>query len=267
MEKLKRYNQIILAIGGTIVLIMVLIFGFVAGYELYDDIWGGSDDRADTRMIANDEVERLRADSLRKQVISFNTIMLIDTPGLKYLIPVGQATLEQVESLANSLDMKRSSGKRYEDSYRANTNNNLLLYESKTGTIQKIFNKRLSINSFNVEFKKSPSPVVFMDVTEDDSNKDGFLDQRDMEKLYYYRLHEKTLQEVAAPGKRFLRLIFNKDPNEILVQYGVDKDADGEFEETYEPKVFYRLRFADGSLSEIISQELITALQRQLDGN
>lgn len=266
MEKLKRYNQIILAIGGTITLVIVLIFGVFAGYELYNQIWG-RDDQADTRMIANEEVERLKADSLRKQVISFNTIILIDTPGLKYLIPVGQATLERLEDLQGLLNPYRNSGKNYEDRYVTNTNNNLLLYDGKTGAVHKIFNKRLSINSFNVEFKKSPTPIVFMDVTEDDSNKDGFLDQRDMEKLYFFRLHEKTLQEVAAPGKRFLRLVFHKDPDEILAQYGVDKDADGEFEESFEPKVFYRLHLADGKLSEIISQEMIASLQQQLDGN
>lgn len=267
MEKLKRYNQFILAIGGTITLAMLFIFGLAAGYQIYDDMWGRDDNQADTRMIANDELERLRADSLRKQVISFNQIILIDTPGLKYLIPVGQATLEREESLTNSYDLKRSSGKSYEDSYGAKTNNNLLLYEGKTGNVTKIFNKRLSINSFNIEFEKSATPVIFMDVTEDDSNRDGFLDHRDMEKLYFYRLNEKSLQEVAATGKKFLRLVLHKDPNEILVQYGVDKDSDGEFEETFEPKVFYRLHIADGRLTEIISPELITALQQQLDGN
>lgn len=266
MEKLKRYNQIILAIGGTIALVLVMAGAVLAAHELYYDFWG-NDDQADTRMIANDEVQRLRADSLRKQVISFNQIILIDTPGLKYLIPVGQATLEGLEDLRGLTNSYRSRGKSYEDGYGANTNNNLLLYEGKTGAVTKIFNKRLSINSFNVEFEKTANPVIFMDVTEDDSNHDGFLDHRDMEKLYFYRLHDKTLQEVAAPGKRFLRLIFHKDPNEILAHYGVDKDGDGEFEETFEPKVFYRLHLADGKLSEIISQELITALQQQLDGN
>ncbi len=263
MEKLKRYNQIILAIGGTIALAMLLVFGLVAGYQIYIDLWGRGDDMADTRMIANDELERLKADSLRRQVISFNQIVLIDTPGLKYLIPVGQATLEQDEALLN----KHRSFGFSKDSDGSDTNNNLLLYEGKTGEVTKIFSKRLSINSFNVEFEKTANPIIVMDVTEDDSNRDGFMDYRDMEKLYYYRLNEKYLQEVAAPGKKFLRLIFHKNPDEILAHYGVDKDGDGEFEETFEPKVFYRLNLADGKLTEIISQELIKSLQQQLDGN
>lgn len=264
MEKLKRYNQIILAIGGTITLVILFVFALIAGFQVFDDIWGWDSRDADTRMIANDELERLKADSLRRQVISFNQIMLIDTPGLKYLIPVGQATLEQDEHALLNKTRNYMDSEPRGDAY---TNNDLLVYEGKTGNVTKIFNKRLSINNFRIEFKESESPVIFMDVTEDDSNRDGFLDHRDMEKLYYYRLTEKSLQEVTAPGKKFLRLVLHKDPKEILVHYGVDKDGDGEFEATFEPKVFYRLHLADGKLTEIINPELITELQQQLDGN
>ncbi len=105
-----------------------------------------------------------------------------------------------------------------------------------------------------------------MDVTEDDSNKDGFFDSRDMEKLFFYRIHDKLLFEVDAPGRKFLQIILRNSPDEALVQYGVDKDHDGVFEESFEPKVFYRLNLADGKPGEIISQQLIDELQRQLEG-
>lgn len=263
MEKLKKYNQIILAIGGTIVVLATLIFSIVLGYETFRHLWPG--DSRDTRIIAGDEMEELKADSVRKQVVSFNNIILIDTPGLKYLIPVGQANLERKEAA------KELSGlmNRYGD---GDTGfdiacNNLLLYDGQTGNIQKIFNKRLSINKYDVQFKRPASPVIFMNVTDDDSNGDGFFDGRDLEKLYFYRLDDKSLQEVTAPGKTFLWMIIHKNPDVIVVQYGIDRDRDGEFEPSFEPKTFYRLNLGSGQLVEFINPEIVRELQRQLDGN
>lgn len=264
MDKLTRYNQRILAVGGTLLLLVALFSCLFMGYELYDQWWRRGNRETDTRMIANREAEELKADSLRKQVVSFNQVVLVDTPGLKYLIPVGQATLEHAE--AYGLDLSNRKSHYSDDGGNARTFNNLLLYDGKSGKVEKIFSKRLSINHFEIAFEALHQPVVFMDVTEDDSNKDGFFDSRDMEKLFFYRIHDRLLFEVDAPGKKFLQIILHKSPDEALVQYGVDKDHDGVFEESFEPKVFYRLNLADGKPDEIISQQLIDELQRQLEG-
>ncbi len=263
MEKLKRYNQIILAIGGTVVVLATLIFSILLGYETFRQWW--PKDNTDTRIIAGDEIEELKADSVRKQVVSFNNITLIDTPGLKYLIPVGQANLERKEAakeLSGLINRYGDGAPGFDIAY-----NNLLLYDGKTGSVQKIFNKRLSINKFDVQFKKAASPVIFMNVTEDDSNRDGFYDARDLEKLCFYRLDNKSLYEVAAPGKTFLWMLIHKNPDAIVAQYGIDRDGDGEFEPSFEPKTFYRLNLESGQLVLIISPEIVQELQRQLDGN
>lgn len=61
MDKLARYNQRILAVGGTLLLLVALFSCLFMGYELYDQWWRRGNREADTRMIANREAEELKA--------------------------------------------------------------------------------------------------------------------------------------------------------------------------------------------------------------
>ena len=69
MEKIKKYNQIILAIIGTIALILLIIGGGMTLKVLYDELtW--SDNYKEVSIISNEKVEELAKDSM-SQAINF----------------------------------------------------------------------------------------------------------------------------------------------------------------------------------------------------
>ena len=97
MEKIKNYNQIILAIAGTIGVVFLFFAVFLALEEMSRSFFGSRVDRNNQGILAIEETDELNKDSLRKQIISFNRIQVIDSANQIFLIPVTQANLAAAE--------------------------------------------------------------------------------------------------------------------------------------------------------------------------
>ena len=147
-KKIKNFNQLLLAIGATLVLLFFIGAGIFIVIEEFSRGRGGND--YPDGIIATEKTKELLSDSLRKQIISFNEIELIDSAQKKYILPVRQAEIvdgESIDELLGLTNMHLSRGSRYEK-YRYNKNriyNNLVLYESLQNESQILFNKRISL--------------------------------------------------------------------------------------------------------------------------
>jgi hypothetical protein len=267
MEKIKKYNQIILAIIGTIALLLLIIGGGMTLKVIYEELtWNNNYE--EVSIISNEKVEELAGDSLRKQLITFKNIILIDTLNEKFLIPVQQSNLVNEEYIddSNLFGMINSySGGKGTYYYGGNYYNNLLVFDNKTNKIRELFENRISIDEFD-KIEIENNVIVTIRVTTEDSNGDGFLNSKDLQQLFIYNVSEDKLVEIPAEGKDYIRLKILFPNEDFVVLYGIDKNKDGEFHSRQEPMFFYNLDINTGKTELLIKEEQLKSLQRKLDG-
>jgi hypothetical protein len=265
MERIKRYNQILLAILGTVgIFIGLALFGLLL-MDLFDfSSW--RQPRSNPGIIAGDEIEQLRSDSLRRQVISFNQIELIDTAKGIFLVPVEFANLEKKESIEYEYYEGKGSFDLNKSYHKFRQYSNLILYQPTTGLQQEVFDKRVSVGQYKL-IELGEKTILLISYADEDTNGDDRLDGTDLQRLAYVVTGQNELQLVNyLPRSSFIRGFLLHDHNQIIIQLGFDKDKDGKFEYGKEPMHFYQLKPGSDNLSPLLSEEKVKQLQQRLDG-
>lgn len=130
LDLIKNYNQMLLAIAGTIGLVALIIscFFLISDIMPYNYIEDG--------MIATEETEVLVKQNLRERLVSFQGPRLIDSTSQIYLIPVGQSNLNSLESGDAPLGLINNfSGSHGEDL----ATNNIVVYKKKLNKSKIVF--------------------------------------------------------------------------------------------------------------------------------
>ena len=267
-NKLKNYNQLLLAIGAT----LALLFFIGAIVFIAIDEFRRGNVASPEGIIATEETKELLGDSLRKQIVSFNNIELVDSARKLYLLPVRQAQIEDGESIDDMVGLTNSftgMDVRYEKySYTKNTAyNNLVLYESAQEVSTILFDDRISISTYTIVKTIDDKIYILISGTDRDSNKDKYLNRKDLQKLFIYSVDNKQLTEVKS-NEKFTTINVYKDNNtkDIIGKFGLDRNDNGKFEIGREPMIFYKIDLKTKSLINILSTEQIEKLQKLLEG-
>ena len=85
IDKIKNYNQVILAIAGTVGLIFVI---WLTAYAIWDMTYSWRNSGDDVGILSSEQAEILQKENLRKQIISFNRLEMVDSVTQTYIIPV-----------------------------------------------------------------------------------------------------------------------------------------------------------------------------------
>lgn len=271
MEHIKKYNQILLAVGGTGLLVFMFFLGLLAISEsLRRSNFFGKDDHNSSGIIATEKTDELAQDSIRKQIISFNQLELLDTTNRLFLIPVGQANLVQQESTRESVKNNFSIDNTTYGSTKSYSYgtifNNLVLFDALAQTSTILFDGRISISEYTF-IQVATRSYLMIKATDSDSNQDGYIDGLDHQQLYVYDIGNASLKKVET--KQNLDLIYwseYKGGSEILVQYGLDRNGDGKFWIQGEPRIYYQLDLETAQLKPIIQEAQIDRLQQLLEG-
>ena len=268
-DKLKRYNQVLFAIISTMVLVFVLFGGIMILSTLYDELrW--KDQYDEPSIIADKQIDQMLGDSVRKQLISFDRLILLDTVKQLYMLPIKQANLADAEyiddsgllGLTNSFTVSVESTSYYGG---GQFYNNILIWDKISGSMSELFKTRVSINYFN-RLKLEESEIVVMKVSNMDTNSDGRLNSQDLQLLCIYHVSDNRLIQVKAKNRSYLRLEKLHESDDLIGLYGTDKNENGEFDRNIEPRFFYRIDLATGNLELLVNEELLLNLQRRLDG-
>lgn len=242
IDKIKNYNQIILAIAGTIGVLFLFFAAFFALEELSRSFFDSKINRSNQGILAIEETNELNKDSLRKQIISFNRIQVVDSVNQIFLIPVTQANLAGAEKdneilgLMNTKSISRS----YEKFYR-NIYNNLVLYDKLKNESQILFDERISIENFIVH-ENAGDKFIVIPGCNIDSNKDGYLNEDDLQELFIFNLQNR------------------------IAHFGIDRNNNGVFSGSSEPMIFYRINLEKMNKEEFVNQDQIKQLQTLLEG-
>jgi hypothetical protein len=271
IEKIKNYNQKLIAVLGTIIILFAIagLIGFI-GVMINEYKYMSYDDDIETGILSDEEVEKLQKENKREQVISYEEPRLIDTINSIYIIPISHKTLNEPEDIRGLLNIYSSEesepiDNRYSDGIYG-FYNNLIVYDSKSGTTTKIFDKRVNFNAIKVEHFKDEIIIVIKAAT-NDSHKDGVINLLDNKTLYTYSTKEKRLREISNGNIDLFDYHFINGSKDLILQYGIDKNKDGKFVEYNEPLIIKKYNYETETIEDIISPDINSELQMVLEGS
>ena len=269
IEKIKNYNHKILAVLGTVLLLIAIISLILLTVFAIGELSRSSRyNRHDDGILSDEKIEELQKQNIRKQLISYETPKLVDSLNLIYMIPVTHKTLNREEFIEEEYLMELSSdyslGKNYSQKYYGDFNN-LLIYDYKNHNINKLFEDRVNFESIQTEYFSDEILILFKASTKD-TYKDGIINQLDHKTLFIYSLTTKDLKEIKLENADISEVDFVESSKDLILKFGIDHNKDGKFDEYSEPTVIKKYDYENGELIDIISQDINIELQKKLEG-
>lgn len=267
MNKLTRYNQKLLAIIGTTIIVaagLTLLIG-LGGLLFSLTDFSDTDDNGiriqNPTTVANDSVEFVRT-----QEVTFNAPSQLDTAQTKFIVTVGQVNLETEENVRfnSGRGLKFSSGGYGYQSYYGLFNNFVYIDYSKDLS-RKLFDQQVAITHWAF-LKNGSIEVLLFKGTSTDDNLDNQMDSNDYQSLFAYYLNDQQLKQYDFESKTVLNFDPMKKTDLVSIELGIDKDQDFNFESTSEPQVISALNIRTRKIEPIVSDEMKDEIQGIIDG-
>ena len=275
IEKVKNYNQKLLAILGTIggIFLVVALVSFISiviqEHRRYDY------EEPETGILSEEKIEKLQKENKREQVISYETPILIDTLNSKYIIPVSHKTLNEKEDIglngllngftgSSSSDSDRIKDERYSRKYYGEYNN-IVVFNELNSKSEKLFNQRINFNEIKSEYF-GKEILVLLNASEEDTFKDGVINLRDLTSLYIYSMKENKMRKIGIEGMDVYNYKFINKSKNLIIEFGIDKNKNGAFESYNEPIILKKYNFEKEKLEEVIDKKISSELQKKLEG-
>ena len=276
IEKIKNFNQVMLAVAGTLGVILLLIFIILMMREL--NIFSGRAHYYDnpSGLIADDKVETLNQENLRKQIVSYGSPWLIDTLKSVYIIPVSITTLKKPEeamvvdeglmSLMDTYpDFSKSKKGYYNKRYFDGGYTNLILYRPLENKTVSLFNERIFIGGTQAYYFKDDILLVFYSA-EKDTNKNGIIDLDDTRNLCVYSLNTGTLKKISDGDNSLYQYQFIENTKDLLVEFSLSQYKEKQFNTGRVPSKIMRYNYDSQQLVEIIPQSIQMDMQKLIEG-
>lgn len=275
IEKVKNYNQRAFAVLVT-ALVLLAVVGLIAmtSFFVSELFWENTSYENNVKgILADKAVSELQQENKRKQVISYDKARLVDSLNLVYIIPVSHKTLHKAEAISGEnpthqvkkLWSSSGSFREYYDSYSGNFNN-LLVYDYKAQKTQKLFAGRVHFQGIRTAYF-ADDILLLLQVATEDSSKDGLINQSDYRHLFVYSLKSNKLNEVSLDGADASEMEFVGETKDLIINFGIDQDKDGQFNSNIEPSLVKRYDYTQATLADIVPLETNKQLQMQLDGS
>lgn len=269
INKIKNYNQKLLAILGTLIVLLAIVGLISASYFIIAEI------RRDIRynaqedgIIAGEELEKLQNEKLRKQVVSYDFPKLVDTVNMKYIIPVSHSSLENPEAILGLLNMNSSEvidiDSRYSKEYYG-AFNNLLVYNFMKNEVHKILKDRVNFENFKIEYFDDDILILFL-AADMDTYEDGVINLKDYKSLYLYSFKDNKVRRVFANNSDIHYFKLVDDRKDLILQIGIDKNDNGTYEGYKEPSKLMLYTYKTEEMTDIVDKDIHDILQKTLEG-
>jgi len=268
IEKIKNYNQKMLAVFGTIAVIAAAV-GLISLLVLIITELVPNKPSGTNALLSDDKVEQLKKDSLIQQIISYDSPRLVDTLNLIYLIPVNVKTLDKEGTETLKLvdaGYELSSGRKYRGVRFYGSFNNLIIYDYKNRNSRKICDYRLIGTDLSYTYFEDEIIIVFTGA-ERDTDGDKTITLLDFKSLFVYSLKSKELRKISRENSTVSSFNFIEGRKDILVTYGYDRNKNNEFDTETEPTYVEKYDYIANTLVPIIDGELERDIQKIIDKN
>jgi hypothetical protein len=195
---------------------------------------------------------------------------------LKYLIPISHKTLNEKEDIGLNglLNAYTGGGSESEEFIKKDERyskrfygefNNIIIYNAIKGTNNKLFNSRINFDKIKTEYFENEI-LILIKASEKDTYKDGVINLKDFSSLYIYSFNEKKMKKIGIEGMDVYSFNFINKSKDLIVEFGIDKNKDGTFENHNEPTIIKKYDFRNDKLIEIIDSKINSELQKTLEG-
>lgn len=261
---IEKYNQRILAIIGTTIIVALVVFAlFGIGLLIIQMIDTASG--PDTRLKVENISEKDTTQIVRSQNITFEQPIQLDTSHAIFIIPVDQVNLDREELIKKTdrtvLNLS-SGGYSYESYY--GLHNNFILINNEKGITKQIFDKKVAISEWVYINIKGTAAILFS-AADFDSNKDYVLDSDDFQKLYVFYIDDNLLVKYDFSGQTVLRFEPMNKTNMVSILTGIDKNEDNKFKHNDEQTNIYSLNIIERKTEEMVSDAIKQRLQKIID--
>ena len=277
--KVEKFNQIVKAIILTSIALLI-IYG-IGDFIISDLI---SSKRARKKKDVIEEKKSLHTsnysqDTLSTEVvkkyITFYNPSLIDSLKQYYIFPVGHIDDKQKRKNSSSENrfavdspIRISEGFDAVDfgflDYYHGVYNNFIFYNASNKSYLKIFDKKTVISDYFLLEKINPNIILFKG-TQSDSNVDGLLNNDDFQSLFVYTIKEEKIKKYTFENKTILRIKRLEKSDKIILLVGVDKNKDAKFAKNKEPQEVIVFDTKNLTVSDLISEELMDEMQKQIE--
>lgn len=267
MSKLNRYNQKLLAIIGTLVLIIgagSILLGL--GVWIYEGIFD-QPQRQETGVLIQDP-ENPNTDPEAptvKQSLSFYDPVRLDTIGSSYLIPVGQKNQEPRDGRRNYKFGSReilSFSKGYYQ-YQKGLHNNFVIYNHQDESRRKVFDQLVAVSQW-AYYRNDSNKVLLFKASTEDNNHDAVLDDLDHQKLFVYSIQNQELQEFKLAHHQVIDFRPMEGSPLVAIETRLDLNENDIYKHE-EPIEYYALNLQTMSMMPLVSAKLKTEMQGILD--
>ncbi len=251
---IRKYNQIIYAIIGTS-LIPIIIFICIT---IADDLFKDDDFNSQKGVISSDVATTLKNQNLKAQFVSYSMPIMIDTSEMLYVLPVEAVTLEDYVKTMR-IEERRSTGifeaSLFEEMHEYNEyfSNLFIINESKNTKIN-VFDRPFTGWDLTSIKNDSECVMIFIGASED-SNRDGFVNNKDKSSLYVYSFKNGKLVENSVDKKKAHTYKYVKGTNQIFIEYeGLKKGTD---EQDIESTLIYKYDLLKDSLIQLVDEKMM----------
>jgi len=276
IEKIKNFNQVILAIAGVLGLILLLNLIIITVSEFWD-IGSNRSSTITNSLISEEKMEELNQENQRLQIISYETPKLIDTANVVYIIPVSVSTLDKPETVVDAYnngrmglmamqdpyDFIRKKGY-YEHIYFEGLFANIIVYKPIVNKTVLLFNERIMLGGLHSYDFGDDILLVFF-TAEKDTNKDGMINFEDDKNLCVYSLNTEKMCRIAEGTNSITNYQFIENSKDLLIEFSLSEYNDVKFK-SYKPRKIMRYEFDTDKLSEVIPVQIQQQMQNLIEG-
>jgi len=274
IEKIKNFNQIILAIAGVLGVFLLLIFILIAISDfLRWNVGSGRSKTITNSLISEEKVEALSRENQRLQIISYETPTLIDTVNAVYIIPVSVSTLDRPETVVEIdnegileiLDTFGSTRKKgySQDNYFDGLFANLIVYQPNTNRVILLFNERIMLSKLRTYYFKDDILLVFF-IAEKDTNNDGLINFYDDTNLCIYSLKTGKMHRISDEMNSITDYQFIENSKNLLVEFSLNQYKDVKFK-SYKPRKVMKYEFEIEKLFEVVPEKIQQQMQNLVE--
>lgn len=276
IEKIKNYNQKLLAILGTIagIFLIIALVSFIS--IVIQEHRRYNYEEPETGILSKEKIEKLQKENKREQVISYETPILIDTLNSQYIIPVSHKTLNEKEDIGlngllnaysdsgSDFSVKEKRDERYSREYYGEYNN-IIVFDEPNSINKKLFKKRINFNEIKSEYFDKEI-LILIKASDKDTFKDGVINLRDLTSLYIYSIKENKIRKIGIEGMDVYNYKFINKSKNLIIEFGIDKNKNGAFESYNEPIILKKYNFEKEKLVGIVDEKINSELQKKLEG-
>jgi hypothetical protein len=270
IEKIKNYNQKMLAVFSTLLIVLTSILIIFSLFFVIQEILSNQRN-PENKLITAGQVEELKKQKLRQQLFSYDFPRLIDTINQIYIIPITNILLEKPEgipqeqagllSIQSGLRIKTYSRKAFYGSFI-----NLLIFENKENKFTKMCETRLIADDMSVEYFQDQILIVFKGADNDTDN-DGYITLNDFKSLYIFSVQDKKLRKISQANCALESWEFISNSKDMIIRFGYDRNKDSKFDNENEPYVLMKYNFLENKLINLVPPEIDLELQKIIDND